>query len=234
MEKGATKYQDLRSHDMNLHRDASVASDKNDASALARYIESFAESSSKWEFPAEKSAEYEKLCGMPSCCIVTASSALPHAAIHLTAPREGSRLLKVVNIIPLSVSRLSVTEYNAVLMAFVRALRAHSRFDGTQIKVVLSKADIRLADVVTGKVAWKLFQRYLALHPLSHHPLDIRRLDAFTCAISRYTRRSFDLDSFQVLLMEELGWSAKDASWCRSRVEVGLNVLAASRRFDRR
>ncbi|MFC5522738.1 hypothetical protein [Polaromonas jejuensis] len=219
---------------MNRYRDATVASETHDASALARYIESFAEASSKWALLAEKSAEYEKLCGAPSCCIVTASSALPHAAIHLTVPREGKRSLTVANIIPLSASRLSVAEYNAVLVSFARALRARSRLHGTRIKVVLSKADIRLADVVTGKVTWKLLQRYLALHPLSHHPLDIQRLDAFTCAISRYTRKSFDLDSFQVLLMEELGWSAEDASWCRSRVEVGLDVLAASRRFDRR
>lgn len=219
---------------MNRYRDAIVASDAYDASSLARYVESFAETSPLWELPADKSAEYERLCGEPSCCIVTASKALPPAAIHLTVPKSGARSLMVVNIIPLSASRLGIGEYNTVLVSFARALRARSQLDGSLVKVTLSKADIRLADLVTGKFTWKLWQRYLALHPLSHHPLDTQRLDMFTCAISRYAKKNFDLDSFQVLLMEELGWAAEDASWCRSRVEVGLDVLTASRRFDRR
>lgn len=112
---------------MNRYRDATVNSEMYDASALARYIESFAEESSRWELSAEKSAEYQKLCGAPSCCIVAASSALPRAAIHLTVSREGARPLKVVNIVPLSASYLSIAEYNALLVSFVCALRARSR-----------------------------------------------------------------------------------------------------------
>jgi hypothetical protein len=219
---------------MKRHRDATVTSKAHDASELARYIESFARASAGWKFPAKKSAEYEASCGKPSCCIVTASKTLPRAAIHLTAPKEDARSLAAVNIIPLAASYLCVDEYNAVLTSFAIDLRLHSRVDGVPIKVALSKADIRLSDIVTSNVARKLLRSYLALHPLSHHPLDIQRFDAFTCAVFRYMRKPFDLDAFQTLLAEELGWSAKNAAWCRQRVEVGLDVLAVNKRFNRR
>lgn len=216
---------------MKIHRAATVTAAAYDAFALARYVESFAETSPDWVFPADKSAEYERGYGAPACCIVTASSDLPRAAIHLAVLKEGARSLTLTNIVPLDTYQLSIDEYNVVLGAFARALRLRGRQDAVSIKVALTRGDIRLADVVTGKVPWKYFQRYLGLHPLSGHPLDIERLDKFTCALSRYSRKHFDFTAFQCLLTEELGWSAEDASWCRSRVEVGLDVLAANRGF---
>lgn len=214
---------------MKRHRNATIVSSDHDAWALARYIESFAETSPDWEFLAEKSAKYERMCGEPSCCIVTASHMLPRAALHFTIPRRGAQSLIVPNIVPLVASQLSIDEYNEILAAFAKAFRARVRRDAAAISVRLSKSDLKLADLVAGRILRKLFNRYLTLHPLSHHPADIRRLDEFTCALSRHMKKRLDLDAFQVLLMDELGWSPENALWCRSRVEIGLDVLAANR-----
>ena len=215
---------------MKCRRKAVVASTAHDAVALVRYIEAFADRASGWEFPAEKSAKYEQTCGSPSCCIVTASNALPRAAIHLSVPREGARSLEVTNIVPLVAYQLGVDEYNAILVAFGRALRASGRRDAIPLRVTLSKADVRLADIVTGR-PWKYLQRFLAAHPLSGHPSDMQRLDEFICSLSRYAKKHVNLETFQLLLMEELGWSKEDASWVRSRVDVGLDVLSINKGF---
>lgn len=210
-------------------RDMVVTSPVLGTHALARYVEAFADRSGNWKFHAQKSPLYEQMCGKPSCCIVTASIALPLAAVHMTEKSEHS--LFTTNIIPLDRQQLSADEYNAIALAFARDIRTDAQRNATHISVKMSKAELHLADIVTGKLSRKLLNRYLNLFPLSHHPADIGRLDAFICSMFRYKRRPFDLDGFEALLAEERGWSSADARWCRNRVEFGLEVLAANRQF---
>jgi hypothetical protein len=145
--------------------------------------------------------------------------------------RNANNSLYVANIIPLACSELTPNEYNALVGAFAGAFRAHTKRSAAQIRVTLSKADVGLADIVPGKIPKSLLDRYLAVHPLSYHPSDIGRLDAFICSLSRYSRKQFDIDAFETLLIEELGWSSNAAKWCRSRVEIGLAVLAINKKF---
>lgn len=214
---------------MKQYRDIVLSSQKLDAHSIARYIEMFADRSPGWTFLRDKSVAYEEMCQEPACCIVIANDVLPRAAIHMLKKRENS--LYVSNIIPLDQSELGLDRYNAIAAEFACSIREDAKKTKTRIVVKLSKAKIKLADVVTGKVSKKLLDRYLSLHPLSRHPLDMGRLYAFICSLSRYGRKPFDLEAFEYLLEEELGWSHSEAEWCRIRVEIGLQVLAANRKF---
>lgn len=219
---------------MNAYCELRITSRTLDKSEIIEFVEIFARSTPGWSFPKEKSQEYAALCGVPSCCIIHEPTVLPKAAIHLTLYKSENAASRVYapNIIPLDRNSLTTSEYNAVVQRFARELRLRARQEGVSIQVFISKSRLGLRDIIGGKVTWGLFQRHVGLFPHSSHPNDLARLDAFTCALFRYSRRHFDLESFEFLLREELGWSEPIASRCRTRVEIGLEVLAASRKFN--
>ena len=214
---------------MKRHREIVAASSTLGANEIARQIERFADQSPAWAFPPEKSAAYEQMCGEPSCCFVFIGNENPRSAVHLTKKRDNA--LYAANIVPLDQSELSLSQYNAIASSAARLIRSQARKANIDIVVSLSKENVTLADIVTGKIPKKLFERYLSMHPLSHHPLDNGRLYAFICSISRYNRKPFDVEAFGHLLKEELRWTEADAEWCRTRVEIGLEILAANRGF---
>lgn len=211
------------------YREIVIRSSTHDANYLARHIELFAERSHEWRYPPKESSLYEESLGRPACCIVTSTDSVPLAAIHFAKKTDHS--LYMTNIVPLSVGHLNIGQYNAIAEFFTKSIRKHKKSSGINLKIFLSKSEIKLNDIITGGIPKKLLKRYLSMHPLSHHPSDIGRLDQFICALSRYSRKHIDLDAFQALLMEEYGWSSKDANWCRTRVDIGLEVLAANKKF---
>ena len=214
---------------MKSYREIIIRSSTHDANYIARYIELFAEQSHDWRYPQEESSLYEKNVGRPSCCIVTNTSSLQTAAIHFV--EKSDRSLYMNNIVPLSAGELNIEQCNAISEYFAKSIRNHARASGAHLQIALSKDEINLDDIVTRKIPKKILKTYLSIHPLSHHPSDIGRLDQFICALSRYSRKRIDLDAFQALLMEEHRWSSKDANWCRTRVEIGLEVLAVNKKF---
>jgi hypothetical protein len=214
---------------MKRHRSLTVSSSTPETADLARFIEASVQRTPNWECPVDKSREYEKLCGAPSCCVVTDEPGLQRSAVHLSEHRPGS--LRLTNIVPLILYELDIDQYNAVASAFARMLRSQARADKRDLRVSLTKDTIRLDDVVTGKYPARFFRQFLAAHPLSGHPSDVDRLDKFICSVSRFSKKAFELDAFQSLLVEELNWPEEKAHWCRSRVEIGLEVLAAYKRF---
>lgn len=214
---------------MKRHRDITISSPSLSAAALARYVESFAEHVQNWECPLEKSQAYEMACGEPSCCVVVKAPGLEHAAVHLS--KVGKNSLRKTNIVPLDLYELDIDQYNAIATEFSKVLRKRARIDKMEISVSITKASASLYDVVTGKHPTMFLKRYLSAYPLSGHPSDVERLDNFICSLARYSRRPLDLHAFQHLLVEELGWSKSQAETCRSRVEIGLEVLARYKKF---
>lgn len=221
---------------MQCYRELRVISSALDESEIIGFVETFAQSTPGWSYPKGKSQEYAALCRVPSCCLIHEPSDLPKAAIHLTLykSKRTTNGVYVPNIIPLDRASIDKSEYNGIAWRFARGLRLRSCHENVPIRVLLSKSKINLRDVIGGRLAWRSFQRYVSLFPESGHPNDLARLDAFTCTLFRYSRRQFDLESFEFLLLEELGWSGAMASRCRSRVEIGLEVLAADRGFNSR
>lgn len=214
---------------MKRHRDITVSSPSLDAAALARYIEYFGQRATNWECPLDQSQAYERACGEPSCRVVVKAAELEHAAVSLS--KVGPNALRKTNIVPLDLYELDIDQYNAIVTEFSKALRKQISIDKNDIRVSISKASATLTDIVTGKYPAKFFRQYLGAHPLSGHPSDVERLDKFICSIARYSKKPFDFQSFQYLLVEELGWSEVQAKECRSRVEIGLEILATYKRL---
>lgn len=214
---------------MKRYREIVVHSSTHDANHIARQIELFAEQSNDWKYPKKESSLYEENLGRPSCCIVTKNDSLQRAALHFT--EKSDRSLYLTNIVPLSVRKLNIGQYNAVAEYFAKTMRRYARDSAAHLRISISKDEITLADIVSGKIPKKLLNSYLSMHPRSNHPSDIGRLDRFICSLSRYSRKHIDLDAFETLLMEEKGWPTKDAKWCRTRVEIGLEVLATNKKF---
>jgi hypothetical protein len=214
---------------MKRHRSLTVSSSASDTSDLARFIEASAQRTSNWACVLEKSREYEKRCGAASCCVVAEEPGLQRSAVHLSEHKPGA--LRLTNIVPLVLYELDIDQYNAVASAFARMLRSRARTDNRELRVSLTKDTVCLDDVVTGKHPTKFFRQFLAAYPLSGHPSDVDRLDKFICSVSRFSKKPFELDAFQSLLVEELNWPKEKAHWCRSRVEIGLEVLAVYKRF---
>ncbi len=221
---------------MHCYRDLRITSRILNESEIIDFVETFAQSTPGWSYPEEESNEYASLCGVPSCCLIHEPACLPRAALHLTsyASKRAANGVYAPNIVPLDQSSMTVSEYNGIAQRFARELRLRARQEDISIEVLLSKSKLGLRDIIGGDVAWRLFRRHIGLFPESSHPNDVGRLDAFICAISRYSRRQFDFESFEFLLREELGWSVAMASKCRARVEIGLEVLAASKVFSSR
>ena len=214
---------------MKRHRDVTVSSAKLDATGLARYIEVFAQRAKNWTCPLDKSREYERFCGEPSCCIVVSAPGLEHAAVCLT--KAGPNSLRTTNIVPRDLDELNIDQHNTIATDFARSLRKQAVVDSQELRVSMSKDEVKLKDIVTGKYPLKFLKQYLAAHPLSWHPSDVGRLDSFICSVARFSRKPLDLHAFQHLLVEELGWSRVDAERCRSRVEIGLEVISKYKRF---
>lgn len=221
---------------MHRYRDLRITSHAFDESGIIDFVETFAQSTPGWSLPKGKSREYAALCGVPSCCLIHEPTTLPKAALHLTLYETKRRANGVYmpNIIPLDCSSMTPPEYNGIALRFACELRLRARQEDISIRVTLSKSKLRMRDIIGGEVAWRLFQRYIGLFPGSGHPNDLARLDAFICALSRYSKHWFDLDAFELLLREELRWSEAMALRCRTRVGIGLDVLAASKKFSPR
>lgn len=214
---------------MKRHREITISSPSLDAAALARYVESFAHTAKNWGCPLEKSQSYEQACGEPSCCVVVKAAGLEHAAVHFS--KTGPNALRKTNIVPLDLYELDIDQYNAIATEFSKALRKRAGIDKKDIRVSISKATASLSDIVTGSYPTKFFNQYIGAYSVSGHPSDVERLDQFICSLSRYSKKPFDFHAFQHLLVEELGWSEAQAETCRSRVEIGLDVLATNKRF---
>jgi len=214
---------------MKLHQEIAITSRTIEDEQIVANIERAFNEMPHWIFYPEKSAEYRELCNAPSCCVVCNHKELPKSAVHITLRKKGT--FYAPNIVPLEVSELSLDQYNAVASRFVKDLRAYLRKSKISISVSLSSSNIGLDDIVSGKLPRQFFQRYMSQYPTSYHPLDIQRLDRFTCALVRYSRRAMDFDQFECLLIENFGWQPMDAKWCRNRVETGFEVIKVYRRF---
>lgn len=214
---------------MKRNRDITVSSPTLDAAQLARYVELFAQRTKGWECPLEKSQAYEKACEGPSCCVVAIAYGLELAAVHLT--QAGSNSLRATNIVPLELDELSIDQYNAVAVGFMKSLQKAAVNDEQDVRVSISKGTVALKDLITGKYPTQFFRQYVAQYPRSGHQSDLDRLDKFICSLARWSRKPFHLHVFEYLLIEELGWPEAEAKRCRLRVEIGLEVIAMYKRF---
>ena len=181
-----------------------------------------------WQYMEAKSKDYATATGEPSCTILQMkSSHCPAVAIT----RKCGSTFYVANIVPQENSQMSMQEYNQVASEFAKELRKYAKSAGLQMAVKATSGLIGLKEIISGKKCREMFEQYMNLNPTSYHPLDIERLDAFIYCLSRNTMKSKDLGLLRGWLIEENGWSPKDANLCVERIDVGLSILRVNRKY---
>ena len=141
----------------------------------------------------------------------------------------------VANIVPQDCFQLTIVEYNAIGLAFVRDFKKwlkKSSFDGN---VHCTNANKTLADIIPGEKCREYFERYLNSSiwdssTLPTHPSDIEKLDVFICALIRYGA-DVSSDEIERHLIADRKWKPADAAWVRRRIDTGLDVLRVDRKF---
>jgi hypothetical protein len=213
---------------MKTYIDVLIVSEYEDKKDFIEILKEFGNHAAAWAYLEEQSKDYASQTGEPSCLILRNGNKFS-PAIAITNKRGNT--FYIANIVPKESWRMSMTEYNEIVSEFAQDFKEYIRKHRVKAAIKTTKEEIGLKEIITGKITRQLFERYLSLHPTSYHPLDIERLDAFICGVSRYSRQHIDLDLLKGWLIEEEGWSEKDAWWCVERIETGLAVLRVNKRF---
>jgi hypothetical protein len=185
---------------------------------------------SEWGYLPEESDEYAKNIGEPGC-IILFKSLTNSESFSVAIAKKNEHMLYVTNIIHADKSSLTLDEYNTFARTFANAFKRFVKSKKHEISILISKDSIGIDSIFSSPIAQKFFTHFLNAFPRSYHPLDIERLDKFTCALSKYGRKSPDFDGFQRYLLEDLKWPEEDASWCRNRVQIGYEVLEVNKGF---
>jgi len=210
-------------------QDIVISSKSLSAREILSRIRDFARAMQGWADLPNKSKEYEAALGKPACMLHSlATEKTQSAGIALVSKNEKS--VVVTNIVPENKSQLTINEYNLIAQRFKSELSEYIKLDGDNIRIAITKENIKLEDIIRGKKTRELFQIYLNAYPKSWHPLDIFRLDTFICSLSRYGG-NIDIDLLYGFLIKDLSWSQEDAYRCCDRIKIGYQVLKANKKF---
>ncbi|MGA9779994.1 MAG: hypothetical protein ACLPRE_04920 [Limisphaerales bacterium] len=200
-------------------------------------LRQFACDSKGWVFPQAESETYQKhIGGEGGYLILKPGKGIKPALVAIaTAKVKQPNTFYVANIVPRDCFQLTIVEYNAIGLAFVRDSRKwfrKSAFDGS---VHCTNANKTLADIIPAEKCRKYFEQYLNCSiwnstTLPTHPSDIQKLDVFICALFRYGA-DVRLDEIESYLIADRKWTPADAAWVRVRMEIGLDVLKVYRKF---
>lgn len=206
---------------------------KSNSLSLVQIIDSvmsFCSENSEWEYLPEESDDYAKNISEPSC-IILFKSLTNSESFSVAIAKKNEHMLYVTNIIHANKSSLTLDEYNTFARTFAKAFKRFIRSNKHEINILISKDDVGIDSIISSPIAQNFFAQFINAFPKSYHPLDVERLDKFTCALFRYSRKFPNFDGFERYLLEDLKWSEKDASWCRNRVQIGYEVLEVKKGF---
>ena len=195
-------------------------SDSDSRSLIQVFADFCAANPTRYSYLRQQSYEYWEQI-LADAVILHRHDRYPFPAIALASGDGGT--MHVTNVVPQAESALDVVAYNSFVTEFINDLRRFRRETKTPLTISRTEAELILENIIPAVRTRCLFERFLALHPTSHHSSDVRRLDAFTCAVHRWCRGRLDCDSLQRYLIEVLHWTAADAVWCRSRIVTGLS-----------
>lgn len=187
-----------------------------------------------WRTDEENNAVYSEMHGekcfwmIPPPALIGEEAGIAFGGEKL---KNGRAKMKITNIVPRTISQLTMAQYNCLLLS-ARDLIAKEVKDSATMRLYFKSGSWSLEDVVPGTTARRMLKAYLQGFPKSFHPSDIERLDFFTVSVFR-NRANFDPHDLKRYLIEDRNWSEQDASFVHNRVVVGLQVLAANRRYYR-
>ncbi len=215
---------------MIVHQEVTVrhTADPDSKSLIQTFADFCAAAPERYTYLREQSDDYQRHISADAV-MLHRHDKFPFPAFAL-ASGDGATM-HIANIVPQAASEIDISTYNSFASDFASDLKSFSRAAKVPLRIRCTSAEFTLEDIIPAAKTRSLFERFLAHHPTSYHPCDIRRLDAFTCAAFRYCRRSLDCHRLQRYLVEVLHWSADDAEWCYNRITAGLEVLEVDRDF---
>jgi hypothetical protein len=209
----------------------------DEGEALHDVLCQFARDSKVWAFPKAESETYQKHIGGEGGYLICESGKGIKCALVAIAVAKNKRpnTFYVANIVPRDCFQLTIVEYNAIGLAFVRDFKKWLKKSSRDGNVHCTNANKTLAEIVPGKKCREYFERYLNCSiwdscTLPTHPSDIEKLDVFICALIRYGT-NVSSDEIERYLISDRKWKSADAAWVRSRIDTGLDVLRVDRKF---
>ena len=222
---------------MKAHVEIYIRLDLDGGKTLHDVLCRFSRDSKVWSFPQAESETYQKhIGGDGGYLILKPGKGIKPALVAIaTAKAKQPNTFYVANIVPRDCFQLTIVEYNAIGLAFVRDFRKwlkKSAFDGS---VHCTNANKTLADIIPGEKCRGYFERYLKCSiwdssSLPTHPSDIEKLDVFICALFRYGA-NVNSDEIERYLIADQKWKPADAEWVRRRIDIGLDVMKIDRKF---
>jgi len=196
---------------------------------VSNILINFANSTENYTYREEFSREYTKAMQSPSFCI-------EYKNIKETigyAITKKTKEYSLESIVPCKSGSIPFEIANEYAKAFVCDLRKYLKENlCNNFKVSLAKKKkLNLKDAIPGQKTRKHFETYVNGYPLTHHPLDIQKLDVFICAAHRYSRKKIDIDLIGAFLFNNLKWPEKEVKWCCDRIETGLKILEINKKF---
>lgn len=195
---------------------------------IIQALKDFAFNSNCWTYMPQQSAEYTSHVGDPACMIMLSDEDVsPIVAVA----KKGNRTYCISNIIPKDPGSILPADYNKFAKRFAASVSDFLRKSRVPLRILVQMQSLDLKQIITSPIARKCFNQYLAMHPRSYHPADIRRLDKFICVASRICRKPINLDKLEPYLRVKLQWPDEDARWCRQRIEAGLEILSVCKKL---
>ena len=222
---------------MNAHVEILVRLKLKEDDTLHDVLGQFARDSKGWAFPLKESEVYQNNIGNEGGYLICEQSKQIKPALVAIATAKAKRpnTFYVTNIVPRDCFQLTIAEYNAIGLAFVRDFRKWLKKSPFAGNALCTREKKTLADILPGEKCRKFFERFLSCdvwgsHSLPSHPSDIEKLDVFICALFRYGAE-IHTDEIERYLIADRKWKPADATWVRRRIDTGLDILKMDRRF---
>lgn len=183
---------------MKAYIDVLITSRYEDPQDFISAMKRFGDCTTGWGFLNEESEEYASLSGVPSCMLLKIGNKYG-PAVAITVKKND--IFYIANIVPKKTGHIPMAEYNNIANQFFVDVKKYTTRYKLKLKIKKTNECIGLPEIIHGTKTRAFFEKYLKFFPTSHHPLDLERLDAFICAISRYSKGRIDLGLLKTWLI---------------------------------
>lgn len=210
---------------MKVYQELKIKLKKVSDTEFIKIVEDFTQQINGWNYLQNESAEHTKETRKP-CCIILLDEDYHKPTFLITKITDN--LYSIGNIFNSQCGYIPMLEYNDLLRKFAHDFQKYIKSNRIDIKI--SKEEIGLKEIISSERARELFEIYLSFRPCSYHFNDKERLYFFISAASR-CKKKINTEWLKQYLIEDLKWSEEDASWCRQTIDLGLEILKASKKL---
>ena len=200
---------------------------QNGTEYIDKALQDICEKSKEWIYNIEKSNNYKKNILQEFGCIITNSD----STISIAICEEKNGHCKIANITPTSSGEITRAKYNEIAFKITSDFRKLINKSSLKLVFTIKSTELNLKNIISSSIARKCFENFLNNFPLSTHPNDRERLDKFTSAVARYSRKNINFEYLHEYLTKKMNFPTKSADTIIERIEIGLDVISVYRKF---